>query len=139
MPNASSIALTSALLIISDRVDFHLDCLRERVQKHRTRNGAKLMEAVRKNCISWHVSRVWDGDYELEHILKRKVYTNRKPLPPKKRSLHINRTPSLFKPFKPPGAKNYLVPAHIQFFKIREASNTRGERNQPVPSQIQVR
>ena len=28
------------------------------------------MEAVRKNEITWHVSRVWDGDYELEHMLK---------------------------------------------------------------------
>ena len=45
--------------------------VRGRVQKHRTGNGARLMEAARKNGISWHVSRIWEGDYELEHILKR--------------------------------------------------------------------
>ena len=43
---------------------------RERVQKHRTGNGARLMEAVRKNDIGWHVSRVWEGDFELERMLK---------------------------------------------------------------------
>ena len=47
------------------------DDVRGRVQKHRTGNGARLMEAARKNGISWHVSRIWEGDYELEHILKR--------------------------------------------------------------------
>ena len=44
--------------------------VRGRVQKHRAGNGARLMEAVRKKDISWHVSRVWDGDYELERMLK---------------------------------------------------------------------
>ena len=28
------------------------------------------MRAIEKNGISWHVSRIWDGDRELERILK---------------------------------------------------------------------
>lgn len=45
--------------------------VRERVQKHRTGKGARLMDAVTRQAITWHVSRTWDGDYELESMLKR--------------------------------------------------------------------
>jgi hypothetical protein len=37
---------------------------------HRTGNGARLMEAARKNGITWHVSRTWDGGRDLERMLK---------------------------------------------------------------------
>ena len=41
-----------------------------RVQQHRRGNGARFMEVIAKQGISWHVSRVWDGDRELEAALK---------------------------------------------------------------------
>ena len=44
--------------------------VRGRVQQHRTGQGARLMEASRKNGISWHVSRTWEGGRDLERMLK---------------------------------------------------------------------
>src|SRR3989440_11558285 len=41
-----------------------------RVQKHRRGNGARFMEVITKEGISWHVSRIWDGGRELEAALK---------------------------------------------------------------------
>src|SRR5437588_8669062 len=36
--------------------------LPSRMQKHRNGQGAAFMKAVEKEGISWHVSRIWDGD-----------------------------------------------------------------------------
>jgi len=44
--------------------------LPERVKKHRTGQGAAFMKAISKQGISWHVSRIWDGDRTFERILK---------------------------------------------------------------------
>ena len=44
--------------------------LQGRVQQHRNGRGATFMKAITKEGISWHVSRIWDGDRELERILK---------------------------------------------------------------------
>ena len=41
-----------------------------RVQMHRNGQGAAFMKAIAKNGISWHVSRIWDGDRALERMLK---------------------------------------------------------------------
>ncbi len=40
-----------------------------RVQQHRRGNGARFMEVIAKQGISWHVSRIWDGGRELEGAL----------------------------------------------------------------------
>jgi len=45
--------------------------LPKRLQRHRTGQGAAFMKAISKEGISWHVSRIWDGNYELEQMLKR--------------------------------------------------------------------
>jgi len=42
----------------------------KRLQKHRTGQGAAFMRAVEKQGISWHVSRIWDGDRTFERMLK---------------------------------------------------------------------
>jgi hypothetical protein len=44
--------------------------LPSRIQKHRTGQGATFMRAVEKQGISWHVSRIWDGDRTFERVLK---------------------------------------------------------------------
>jgi predicted GIY-YIG superfamily endonuclease len=44
--------------------------IQERVKQHRNGRGAAFMKAIKKNGISWYVSRIWDGDRELERILK---------------------------------------------------------------------
>jgi hypothetical protein len=44
--------------------------IQERVRRHRSGRGATFMRAIAKEGISWHVSRIWDGDRELERILK---------------------------------------------------------------------
>ncbi len=44
--------------------------VRERVQKHRRGKGARLMDAITRQGITWHVSRTWDGGRDLERILK---------------------------------------------------------------------
>lgn len=41
-----------------------------RVQKHRSGQGATFMRAIAKEGISWHVSRIWEGNQEFERILK---------------------------------------------------------------------
>src|SRR5437667_8365046 len=41
-----------------------------RVQQRLRGNGARFMEVIAKQGISWHVSRVWDGGRELEAALK---------------------------------------------------------------------
>jgi predicted GIY-YIG superfamily endonuclease len=41
-----------------------------RVQKHRNGQGAAFMKAIAQKGISWHVSRIWDGDRALERMLK---------------------------------------------------------------------
>ncbi len=45
--------------------------LPKRLQQHRTGRGAAFMKAISKEGITWHVSRIWDGNYELEQMLKR--------------------------------------------------------------------
>ncbi len=45
--------------------------LLKRLQRHHTGQGAAFMKAIAKEEISWHVSRIWDGNYELEQVLKR--------------------------------------------------------------------
>ena len=42
----------------------------KRLQKHRTGQGAAFMKAIEKHCISWHVSRIWEGDRTFERVLK---------------------------------------------------------------------
>ena len=44
--------------------------LPKRVQKHRTGQGAAFLKAISKHGISWHVSRIWDGDRTFERMLK---------------------------------------------------------------------
>ncbi len=44
--------------------------LPKRLQKHRTGQGAVFMKAISKQGISWHVSRIWDGDRTFERMLK---------------------------------------------------------------------
>ncbi len=44
--------------------------LHGRVQKHRAGQGAAFMRAISKHGISWHVSRIWDGDRTFERMLK---------------------------------------------------------------------
>ncbi len=46
------------------------EALPERVQKHRTGQGAAFMRAISKHGISWHVSRIWVGDRTFERMLK---------------------------------------------------------------------
>ncbi len=41
-----------------------------RIQKHRNGQGAAFMKAIEKNGISWHVSRIWEGDRTFERMLK---------------------------------------------------------------------
>ncbi len=41
-----------------------------RIQKHRNGHGAVFMKAIAKEGISWHVSRIWDGDRAFERMLK---------------------------------------------------------------------
>ena len=41
-----------------------------RIQKHRNGQGAAFMKAIAKEQISWHVSRIWDGDRAFERVLK---------------------------------------------------------------------
>lgn len=41
-----------------------------RLQKHRNGQGATFMKAIAKERISWHVSRIWDGDRTFERMLK---------------------------------------------------------------------
>jgi len=42
----------------------------KRLQKHRAGQGAAFMRAIEKHGISWHVSRIWDGDRAFERMLK---------------------------------------------------------------------
>src|SRR6266446_2791764 len=44
--------------------------IQERVRQHRNGRGAAFMRTIAKEGISWHVSRIWDGDRDLERILK---------------------------------------------------------------------
>ena len=46
------------------------EALPERVKKHRNGQGAAFMKAIGKHGISWHVSRIWDGDRAFERMLK---------------------------------------------------------------------
>ncbi len=41
-----------------------------RIQKHRNGQGAAFMRAIAKEQISWHISRIWDGDRTFERMLK---------------------------------------------------------------------
>jgi predicted GIY-YIG superfamily endonuclease len=41
-----------------------------RIHKHRMGQGAAFMRAIAKKQISWHVSRIWDGDRAFERMLK---------------------------------------------------------------------
>ena len=41
-----------------------------RIQKHRNGQSAEFMRAIAKEQISWHVSRIWDGDRTFERMLK---------------------------------------------------------------------
>src|SRR6266567_6741267 len=42
----------------------------KRLQQHRNGQGAAFMRAIEKQGISWHVSRIWDGDRAFERVLK---------------------------------------------------------------------
>ncbi len=44
--------------------------VQERVQQHRNGRGATFMKAISKEGITWHVSRIWDGDRTIERLLK---------------------------------------------------------------------
>lgn len=44
--------------------------LPKRIQKQRTGQGAAFMRAINKQGITWHVSRIWDGDRTFERMLK---------------------------------------------------------------------
>jgi hypothetical protein len=46
--------------------------LPKRLQKHRNGQGATFMKAIAKEGITWHVSRIWDGDRTFERMLKDK-------------------------------------------------------------------
>ncbi len=41
-----------------------------RIRKHRNGQGAAFMKAIGKEGISWHVSRIWNGDRTFERMLK---------------------------------------------------------------------
>lgn len=41
-----------------------------RIQKHRNGQGAAFMKAIAKEQISWHMSRIWDGDRTFERMLR---------------------------------------------------------------------
>ncbi len=41
-----------------------------RIQKHHNGQGAAFMKAIAKEQISWHVSRIWDGDRTFERMVK---------------------------------------------------------------------
>jgi len=44
--------------------------LEQRLQAHRTGNGARLMEVVTDAGIDWELARTWEGDRSLERRLK---------------------------------------------------------------------
>src|SRR3954454_3346116 len=50
--------------------------------------------------------------------------------------LYVHSTSPLLKSLKPLGQRRELVPSSISFFKVWEVSNSCGERNQFVRSQI---
>lgn len=48
----------------------YTDDLDARLERHRSGNGARLMEVVAERGIGWRLVRTWDGDRELERRLK---------------------------------------------------------------------
>lgn len=44
--------------------------LDERLERHRNGNGARLMQVIKEQGITWHLVRTWDGDRKLERKLK---------------------------------------------------------------------
>ena len=45
--------------------------LDNRIERHRSGDGAKLLRAVQEAGIDWEVVRTWEGDRTLERRLKR--------------------------------------------------------------------
>lgn len=43
-----------------------------RLERHRSGNGARLMEVITQAGITWRLARTWTGDRKLERWLKRK-------------------------------------------------------------------
>ena len=46
------------------------EAVQERLQQHRSGRGSAFMRAIAKERTGWHISRMWDGDRELERMLK---------------------------------------------------------------------
>jgi predicted GIY-YIG superfamily endonuclease len=55
--------------------------LDERLNQHRTGNGARLLEVIGQVGIGWRVVRTWTGDRGLERRLKNQKNTPRKLCP----------------------------------------------------------
>lgn len=59
----------------------YCDDLDRRLAQHRSGNGARLMEVIAANGISWKVVRTWVGDRAFERLLKRRKNTPRRLCP----------------------------------------------------------
>lgn len=47
------------------------DNLEQRLERHRSGNGARLMEVIMQAGITWQLARTWEGGRDVEKRLKR--------------------------------------------------------------------